>query len=192
MRKSNLPRQPHTWVSRWTLRSDGMIRVNRLSGKQRFSLKPLTTLARSTWGAGLMQLRRIYQLVVVPALLYGCSAWYVLKSSGEHHETRLRSLNKIHTRAMLAITGAHRTISTAALNIETYQLPMRWLLEKQMLDTLVRVATTRARDQVGTARRGETMGRGHLRPDWYPWGGAHFSGSVSLPPGGWGRPTLGT
>jgi hypothetical protein len=82
-------------------------------------LKPLTTLSGSTWGAGLIQLRRIYQSVIIPALLYGCSAWHVLKPDGEHHQTRLRSLNKIHTRAMLAIAGAYRTTATAALNIET-------------------------------------------------------------------------
>ncbi|GCB25809.1 probable RNA-directed DNA polymerase from transposon X-element [Aspergillus awamori] len=143
--------------------------VKQVKRKATSFLKPLTTLAGSTWGAGLIQLRRIYQSVIIPALLYGCSAWHVLKPDGEHQQTRLRSLNKIHTRAMLAIAGAYRTTATAALNIETYQLPMQWLLETHMLGSLLRIATSRARDQVRSARGGETMGQGRIRPDWRCW-----------------------
>ncbi|GFF96867.1 hypothetical protein IFM47457_11104 [Aspergillus lentulus] len=70
---------------------------------------------------------------------------------------------------MLAIAGAYRTTATAALNIETYQLPMQWLLEQQMLGTLLRIATSRARDHVRSARGGEAIGKGHIRPDWRSW-----------------------
>lgn len=94
--------------------------VKLVERKATIFLTPLSTLAGSTWGAGLIQLRRIYQSVIIPALLYGCSAWHVLKPDGVHHQTSLRSLNKIHTRAMLAIAGAYRTTATAALNVEAY------------------------------------------------------------------------
>jgi hypothetical protein len=70
---------------------------------------------------------------------------------------------------MLAIAAAYRTTATAALNIEAYRLPMQWLLEKQMLEILPRIATSRASDQVRSARGGETMGQGHIRPDWHCW-----------------------
>ncbi|KAI3054683.1 hypothetical protein CBS147353_11406 [Aspergillus niger] len=70
---------------------------------------------------------------------------------------------------MLAIAGAYRTTATAALNIETCQLPMQWLLETHMLGSLLRIATSRARDQVRSARGGETMGQGRIRPDWRCW-----------------------
>jgi hypothetical protein len=70
---------------------------------------------------------------------------------------------------MLAIAGAYRTTATAALNIETYQLPIQWLLEKQMLETLLRIATSRARDHIRNVRGGEAMGRGRIRPDWRCW-----------------------
>jgi hypothetical protein len=140
--------------------------VKQVGRKATIFLKPLSTLAGSTWGAGLIQLRRIYQSVIIPALLYGCSAWHVLKPDGAHHQTRLRNLNSIHTRAMKAISGAYRTTATAALNIEAYQLPMQWLLEKQMLEILLRIATSRARDQVRSARGGEAIGKGHIQPYW--------------------------
>jgi ribonuclease HI len=70
---------------------------------------------------------------------------------------------------MLAIAGAYRTTATAALNIETYQLPIQWLLEKQMLETLLRIATSRARDHIRNVRGGEAIGRGRIRPDWRCW-----------------------
>ncbi|KAH3182575.1 hypothetical protein KXV92_007261 [Aspergillus fumigatus] len=107
--------------------------------------------------------------VIIPALLYGCSAWHTLKPDGEHLQTRLRSLNKIHTKAMLAIAGVYRATATAALNIETYQLPVQWLLEKQMLETLLWIATSKAIDHIQNVRGGEAMGQGRIRPDWRCW-----------------------
>lgn len=107
--------------------------------------------------------------VIIPALLYGCSAWHTLKPDGEHLQTRLRSLNKIHTKAMLAIAGVYRATATAALNLETYQLPVQWLLEKQMLETLLWIATSKARDHIQNVRGGEAMGQGRIRPDWRCW-----------------------
>lgn len=126
-------------------------------------------LAGSTWGAGLIQLRQVYQAVVLPAILYGCSAWHTLKTDSEHRQTRLRTLNQIHTRAMAAITGAFRATATVALNIETHQLPMQCLLEKQALEVLTQIETSQSGDQVRRARRGEAIGSGRIRPGWRPW-----------------------
>ena len=114
-------------------------------------LKPLATLAGSTWGAGLIQLRQIYQTVVLPAILYGCSVWHTLKTDSDHHQTRLRILNQIHTRAMTAMTGAFRATATAALDIETHQIPMKCLLEKWALEALTRIETSQSGDQVRRA-----------------------------------------
>ncbi|KAJ5144460.1 zinc knuckle domain protein [Penicillium atrosanguineum] len=40
------------------------------------SLQALRSLAGSTWGASLSAMRRIYQAVVIPQMLFGVSAWY--------------------------------------------------------------------------------------------------------------------
>ena len=132
-------------------------------------LKPLATLAGSTWGADLIQLRQIYQAVVLPAILYGCSAWHTLKTDSDHRQSRLRILNQIHTRAMAAMTGAFRATATAALDIETHQIPMKCLLEKRALEALTRIETSQSGDQVRRARGGEAIGSGRIRPGWRPW-----------------------
>jgi hypothetical protein len=43
--------------------------------KADISLQALWSLAGSTWGASLPAMRRIYQAVVVPQILFGVSAW---------------------------------------------------------------------------------------------------------------------
>lgn len=39
------------------------------------SLQALGTMTGSTWGASLIAMRKAYQAVVVPQMLYGVSAW---------------------------------------------------------------------------------------------------------------------
>ena len=40
-------------------------------------LAALSALASSTWGTGLVNLRQVYRAMVIPQMLYGCSAWHV-------------------------------------------------------------------------------------------------------------------
>jgi hypothetical protein len=133
------------------------------------ALAPLATLAGTTWGAGLTQLRKVYQAAVVPAMLYGCSAWYSLRSGGGHPQSRLKTLSQIQTRAARVITGAFRATASAALNIEAHLLPMQRLLERKMIETFLRFHTGTAMDMVGNVRRGEDIGNGHIGNGWRPW-----------------------
>ncbi|KAF4248432.1 hypothetical protein CNMCM8980_005985 [Aspergillus fumigatiaffinis] len=142
--------------------------IKHIQKKATTLLAPLAMLAGSTWGAGLTQLRRIYQAAVIPALLYGCSAWYTLKTDSSHRPTRLKILNQIHRRAVRAITGAFRATATAAMNIETHLLPMRQLLEKQLMESLLMVQTSKAADLIRKARSDET-GQGRTNGGWRPW-----------------------
>jgi ribonuclease HI len=132
-------------------------------------LTPLTTLAGSTWGAGLTQLRRIYQAAVIPAILYGCSAWYTLGTDNGHRQTRLQILNQIHRRAARAITGAFRATATTAMNIETHLLPMQQLLEKRLMESLLMVQTSKAADLIRKAHSDEIKGQGYISRCWRPW-----------------------
>ena len=70
---------------------------------------------------------------------------------------------------MAATAGAFRATATAALNIETHQLPMRYLLEKQALEGLTRTGTSQSGYQMKRARGGEAIGSGRIRPGWRPW-----------------------
>jgi hypothetical protein len=51
--------------------------VQNLTIKISKSIGALASLAGSTWGAGVTELRKIYQAVVIPQMMYGCSAWSV-------------------------------------------------------------------------------------------------------------------
>jgi ribonuclease HI len=132
-------------------------------------ITPLSTLAGSTWGTGLAQLRRIYQAAVIPAILYGCSARYTLGTDNGHRQTRLRILNQIHRRAVRAITGAFRATATTAMNIETHLLPMQQLLEKRLMESFLMVQTSTVADLIRKARSDEIKGQGYISRRWRPW-----------------------
>jgi hypothetical protein len=51
--------------------------VQNLTIKISKSIGALASLAGSTWGAGVTELRKIYQAVIIPQMMYGCSAWSV-------------------------------------------------------------------------------------------------------------------
>jgi flagellar motor switch protein FliM len=82
---------------------------------------------------------------MTPAILYGRSAWYTLGTDNGHRQTQLQILNQIHRRAARAIAGAFRATVTTAMNIETHLLPMQQLLEKQLMESLLMVQTSRPR-----------------------------------------------
>ena len=44
--------------------------------KAAVSLQALRSLAGSTWGASIFAMRKIYQAVVIPQMLFGVSVWY--------------------------------------------------------------------------------------------------------------------
>ena len=50
--------------------------VQRIQQKATNRLTALSSLASSTWGASLNTLRQVYQAMILPQMLYRCSAWY--------------------------------------------------------------------------------------------------------------------
>ena len=62
--------------------------VKRVQQKASKKLTALSSLASSTWGANLVTLRQVYQAMILPQVLYGCSAWYKSRNrytSGNPH-----------------------------------------------------------------------------------------------------------
>jgi hypothetical protein len=145
------------------------VQIQHVQEKATPRLLPLATLAGSTWGAGLTQLRRIYQAITIPAILYGCSAWYTLKNDHTHYQTRLQSLGRIQARAARIIGGAYWATSSAALDVETYLMPMKQLLETRLMEALLRIESNRVTDTIRKARQGEGIGNGYLPSGWRPW-----------------------
>jgi ribonuclease HI len=106
------------------------------------SLEALRGLAGSTWGAALGSMRKIYQAIVIPQMLYGAAAWYQPGIMTQIQLTAItRDFTTIQKRAACLISGAFRTTAAEALNVELYLLPIRYQLDQLVKATAIRIRT---------------------------------------------------
>ncbi|KAJ5100018.1 zinc knuckle domain protein [Penicillium argentinense] len=110
--------------------------------KASVSLQALRSLAGSTWGASLSAMRRIYQAVVIPQMLFGVSVWYhPLMIS----KTKARMISQpfvaIQKRAACLISGAFRTTAAEALNTELHLPPIAIHMNRLVRETALRLRT---------------------------------------------------
>ena len=123
-------------------------------------LASLSILAGSTWGADFTQLRKIYQTAIAPAILYGSSAWYQPEGDTRHRKGMLQALTQIQYRAAKIIAGAFRTTVAPVLDVETYLLPAKHLLEKRTTESYLQIYTGNTEKQADIARQGGRLGNG--------------------------------
>ncbi|KAJ5660660.1 reverse transcriptase [Penicillium longicatenatum] len=104
------------------------------------SLQALRSLAGSTWGASTSAMRRIYQAVVIPQMLYGVSAWYPWHEKGKckHISSKFAAIQK---RAACLIGGAFKTSAAEALNIELHLPPIGIQMDRISRETALRIRT---------------------------------------------------
>jgi ribonuclease HI len=131
----------------------------------------LSCLGGSTWGVGLIDMRKIYKGTALPQMMYASSIWYNANTRGLTYTKRtLEILQNIQARAARAICGAYRATSNAALDIEAHLLPIEQQIWKHNANFITRLLSCKdIADTAGlctdavqpTVRRAR---RGHIDP----------------------------
>ena len=118
--------------------------INANKTKALKTIGALTSLAGSTWGARLCRMRQMLHAVFIPQLTHGCSVWYTPHAERKHVKGVAKTMARVQYRAERAITGAYKATSQAALNIETYSIPMHLRLDQLTSVAALRIATSPA------------------------------------------------
>lgn len=90
----------------------------------------------------LLNLRKVYQAVILPQVLYGCSAWYIPAGEASHRKKVADSIKSRQYKGLQVVAGAFKATSTAALEIECYIKPIPQQLDKQLWDVTMRIKTS--------------------------------------------------
>jgi ribonuclease HI len=103
-------------------------------------------------------MRTIYRGVVVPQIMYACSAWSNTNwrtRSRPYTDKTLAQLQSIQARTARVVSGAYRATSGPALDIETYLLPLEHQIWKHNADSLGRIGLGNHEPQHGPGNQRE-------------------------------------
>jgi ribonuclease HI/retron-type reverse transcriptase len=121
--------------------------VETIRQKATRTVHTLSSLGSSTWGVRLQDMRRLYEAIALPQMMYACSIWSNAnlndKKRGYTHKT-VDALRSIQTRAARSICGAYRATSRVALDVETFLLPVEQQIWKHNADIVTRLSSSRA------------------------------------------------
>ncbi|OQD86884.1 hypothetical protein PENSOL_c083G11087 [Penicillium solitum] len=120
------------------------IHRKKMLAKGASSLEVLRGISGSTWGLSLIAMRKVYQAVIIPQMLWGLSAWYCLAARAMlrgNLDKLTNELTKIQKRATILISGAFRGTVGAALDTELYILPIKLRIQQIVEETAIRILT---------------------------------------------------
>jgi ribonuclease HI len=104
----------------------------------------LSSIAGSTWGTDILQLRRMYTAVLLPQVTYASSVWYVRGGygfKGAENEVQ-RAMESIQYKALYRIAGAFRTTSRAALEVCLHVPPPMITLIRTAEESCLRILSS--------------------------------------------------
>ena len=88
-------------------------------------------------------MRRIYEGTALPQMMYACSIWSNASLKGKLYTKKtLNILEGIQARVARSICGAYKATSRAALNIETFILPIEQQIWKHNTDLMTRLLSS--------------------------------------------------
>jgi ribonuclease HI len=108
------------------------------------SLEALRGISGSTWGSSLIAMRKVYQAVIIPQMLWGLSAWYCPAARAMPRgdlDKLTHELTKIQKRATILISGAFRGTAGAALDTELFITPIKLRIQQIVEETAIRILT---------------------------------------------------
>ena len=118
--------------------------IEEVRQKATIIVNALSCLGVSTWCVGLLDMRSIYVRTALPQMMYACSIWYNASTRGKPYTQKtLDILQSIQARAARAICRAYRATSNAALDIETYFLPIEHQIWKHNADFMTRLLSSK-------------------------------------------------
>ena len=131
------------------------IHINEMEGKTNGKIAVLAALGGSAWGIGLKDLRMVYISTVLPLFTYCASVWFT-PSGGygtkEREKKALRFMRGVQKRCAKIISGAFKTVSGEALDIEWFLMPVQHALENAMNDVMLRTVTSPVFDRLQVMR----------------------------------------
>jgi ribonuclease HI len=99
----------------------------------------INRLSSAKWGINYINLRRLFLSIVIPRMFYGAIIWHRPGGRGcIGQASKLASAQRTLTRL---ITGAFRTTSNAALDLEASIIPISFNLEKTVISACIRLLT---------------------------------------------------